>query len=252
MSNKKVQTRQTYVGFLTVVDAEAPAFAGGTMVLVDEAGATDVRAGFATVAGFAGAGATARDRAGLALGSAAAGLAVSDGRPLVEEARALGLSAGFADREARPAGAVDAGAAGRLDRPLVVFLSSSETDVFEVVVMRRAVVVPAAGRTGGRLRLLPRAERAAAGALAVAMELDLAAAGGTTPLLGAADGPAAAVFLTADAVGVAVLAVLGELGFRIDDGDWATAGLSTAVAAGSERRTGSDMVAMTRSRDGNG
>ena len=234
---------------LTLADSDAPAFAGGTMVLDDEAGATDGReAGFAA-AGFAAGGTTVRDLAGLALGSAAAGLAASDGRLVVEEARVVGLSAGLADREARPA-EVDAGAAGRLDRPLVAFLSSSDAEALDVVVRRRPVVVPAAGRTGGRLRLLPRAERAVVGAFAVAMELDLAAAGGTTPLLGAADGPAA-VFLAGAAVGVAVLVALGELGLRMEDGDGATAGLSTAVAAGSARRTGSDMIAMSRSRFGN-
>jgi hypothetical protein len=246
------------VGFgLTLVDAEAPALAGGTMVLDDEPGATDGRgAGFAGAglaaagAGLAAAGATARDLAGLALGSAAAGLVASEGRLLVEEARALGRSAGLADRDARPA-EVDAGAAGRLDRPLVGFLSSSDAEALDVAVRRRVVVVPAAGRTGGRLRLLPRAERAAVVGFAVAMELALAAPGGTTPLLGAADGPAV-VFLAAAAVGVAVLVALGELGLRMEDGDWAAAGLSTAVAAGSARRTGSDMTCNVPMSMGNG
>jgi hypothetical protein len=238
--------RQTYAGFLTVVDAEAPAFVGGTTVLEDDAGATDgLEAGFA-VAGFAAGGAAARDLAGLALGSAAAGLVANEGRLLVDEARAPGLSAGLAASEARPV-ELDA-AAGRLDRPLVAFLSSSEADVLDVAVKRRAVVVPAAGRTGGRLRLLPRAERAVAGALAVAMELVFAVPGGTTPLLGAAEGPAV-VFLAGAAVGVTVLVALGELGFLIEDGDGAAAGLSTAVAAGSARRTGSDMIAMAEKRN---
>jgi hypothetical protein len=217
------------------------------MVLDDEAGPTEGRETCLAVVGFAAAGgATARDLAGLALGSA--GLVASEGRAVVEEPRVLGLSPGRADREVRAA--LDAGAAGRLDRPLVAFLSSSDAEALDVVVRRRPVVVPAAGRTGGRLRLLPRAERAVVGAFAVAMELDLAAPGGTTPLLGAADGPAA-VFLAGAAVGVAVLVALGELGLRMEDGDGATAGLSTAVAAGSARRTGSDMIAMSRSRFGN-
>jgi hypothetical protein len=197
------------------------------------------------VAGFARAGATARDLAGLGLESAAAGLVANDGRLLVEEASALGLSAaGLADREGRPwEGALEAGAAGRLDRPLVaVFLSSSE--VFDVVVKRRAAVeVTAAGRTGGLLRLLPRAERVVVEAFEVAMELVLVPAGGRTPLLGAADGPAV-VFLAAAAAGVAVLVALGELGFLMEGGDWVAGALSTAIAEGSARMSGSAMIAL--------
>jgi hypothetical protein len=211
------------------------------MVLDDEAGPTEGRETCLAVVGFAAAGgATARDLAGLALGSA--GLVASEGRAVVEEPRALGLSPGRADREVRAA--LDVGAAGRLDRPLVAFLSSSDTEVLDVAVKRRVVVVvvPAAGRMGGPLRLLPRAERAA-GAFAVAMELVLAA-GGTTPRFGGAVDAPAVVFLAAAAVGVAVLVALGELGLRMEEGE-VRAGLSTAMAAGSERRTGSDMVAMS-------